>query len=51
MLFEIMLKEETTNILVEAENEKNALAIFKRQRLHKTGISKTDYSAQIKEGK
>ena len=45
-LYEVFLKEDTTNIIVRAENEVNALKVFKAQRLHFTGVSKSDYSVK-----
>jgi len=47
MIYKVKLKVEDevkdTSILVEAEDEKSALQIFKQQRLYEKGISKKDF--------
>jgi hypothetical protein len=52
MICEIYLKGEkdnkSTNVLIDAVDEEKALAIFKRQRIHESGISKKDYIAKQK---
>lgn len=49
MIYEINLKTgkviNNTNVLIEATDEKEALSIFKKQRVHESGISKKDYIA------
>ena len=51
MIYEINLKTgkviNNTNVLIEAADEKEALTIFKKQRVHETGVSKKNYSAQL----
>ena len=50
MIYKIDLKTEkainNTNILIEAVDEKEALSIFKKQRVHESGVSKKDYIAR-----
>jgi hypothetical protein len=49
MIYKIDLKTEKainyTNVLIEATDKKEALSIFKKQRVHESGISKKDYIA------
>ena len=49
MIYEINLKTgstiKNTNVLIEAPDKEKALSIFKRQRVHESGISKKDYVA------
>lgn len=46
MIYEIKLKTgKSTDILVEAADKEKALSIFKRQRVHESGVSKKDYTA------
>jgi hypothetical protein len=51
MIYKINLKNgktnENTKILIDAPDEEEALSIFKRQRVHETGISKKDYVAKL----
>lgn len=51
MIYEISLKigknNRSTDILVEAHDKEEALSIFKRQRVHESGISKKDYIATL----
>ena len=51
MLYKINLKTgkvvNNTNVLIEAADEKEALSIFKKQRVHETGVSKKDYIARL----
>jgi hypothetical protein len=50
MIYEINLKTgktiNNTNVLIEATDEKEALSVFKKQRVHESGISKKDYVAR-----
>ena len=51
MIYEIHLKTgkvaKNTDVLIKAPNEEEALSIFKRQRVHESGISKKDYVAVL----
>jgi hypothetical protein len=49
MVYEINLRigkvAKNTDVLIEAPDKEKALSIFKRQRVHESGISKKDYVA------
>ena len=51
MLFEIMLREETTNVFIKAETASEALRQFKKQRLHIPGVKKGEYEVKEMEEK
>lgn len=45
-LFRVLYENEPLQIIVEAENEQEALKIFKSQVVYKPGVSKTLYTVQ-----
>lgn len=49
MIYEIHLKTgkiaKNTDVLIEAPDKEKALSIFKKQRVHESGISKKNYIA------
>ena len=49
MVYKINLRigkvTKNTDVLIEAPDKEKALSIFKRQRVHESGISKKDYVA------
>ena len=49
MKYKVYLKEQDLKMTIEADNENQALASFKQQRVHIKGISKTDYRVELAE--
>lgn len=45
-LFRVFYKEEPLKIVVEAEDEKEALKLYKQQVVYKPGVSKALYSVK-----